>query len=239
MKDFLNGRKLLKGEGSLASKKKSASEITKIPVRLMESLNEKKKLLEFVKGMEDPTDQTVLVWYQGNLHLLRCRPSAFPNENLWYPLTAIGHEIRNAPLIARFVNKSFPKIDAFTRKMKQFRTSFVRNESPRNEEIDIIKTTNQEDYYRKLRAFVNRPTSVSKPGFRTRRIMYNRRNRDASLASKDCPNCPPRYYQYTKDKFFDFLELETIVVPNQSNTGIPTAKFTEINGFGQLCSPSD
>ncbi|CAD6504371.1 BgTH12-06102 [Blumeria graminis f. sp. triticale] len=239
MKDFLNGRKLLKGEGSLASKKKSASEITKIPVRLMESLNEKKKLLEFVKGMEDPTDQTVLVWYQGNLHLLRRRPSAFPNENLWYPLTAIGHEIRNAPLIARFVNKSFPKIDAFTRKMKQFRTSFVRNESPRNEEIDIIKTTNQEDYYRKLRAFVNRPTYVSKPGFRTRRIMYNRRNRDASLASKDCPNCPPRYYQYTKDKFFDFLELETIVVPNQSNTGIPTAKFTEINGFGQLCSPSD
>ncbi|SZF00949.1 unnamed protein product [Blumeria hordei] len=69
MKNSPNARKFVKAESSLAFKKESACEITNIPVRLMKNLGGKEELLEFVKGIDDAADQTVLVWSQGSLHL--------------------------------------------------------------------------------------------------------------------------------------------------------------------------
>ncbi|CAD6506535.1 BgTH12-07762 [Blumeria graminis f. sp. triticale] len=240
MKNFLSGRKLLKGEGSLASRKKSAGEITNIPVRLMKNMSEKEEFLTFVKGIKDPTDQTVLVWYQGNLHLLHRRPSKFPRQNLWNPLTLIGHELENAPLLAKFVNKSFPQIDEFTRKMKQFRTSFVRDDLNINLVENTIRTMNHEMFYRLPRMFDEIPGYVHGPDFKRRHNIYIQENPDTSLSVKDYPNCPPRYYQYANPNNFVLSMFgEIISVPSQFDNVLPTAKFTEIPGFGQLCIPSD
>ncbi|VDB96402.1 BgtAc-31588 [Blumeria graminis f. sp. tritici] len=240
MKNFLKERKLLKRQGKLASKEISASEITKIPVMLMKNFSEMKELLGFVKGIEDPTNQTVLVWYQGNLHLLHRRPSKFPRQNLWNPLTLIGHELENAPLLAKFVNKSFPQIDEFTRKMKQYRTSFVRDDLNIELGANTIKTWYDETYYRLPRHFVRIPEYVQSPDFISRFNNYIQENPDTSLSVKDFPNCPPRYYKYTNiNELTNNAFGEIIKLPSQLNNRSPTAKFTEIPNFGQLCVPSD
>ncbi|CAD6501951.1 BgTH12-02195 [Blumeria graminis f. sp. triticale] len=74
-----------------------------------------------LRGEDNASDKQALVWFQGNLHLLKQTLTDINGYHSWSPITSIGSEIYNGEMITNFIYDNLPSIEEFTKIMGDFK----------------------------------------------------------------------------------------------------------------------
>ncbi|VDB85971.1 BgtE-10012 [Blumeria graminis f. sp. tritici] len=217
---------------------------------------------QLLKGSKANSDTQAMVWFQGNLHLLRQTRSDTNGQNLWIPITSIGKESTNGALIMNFIYDNLPGIYEFTKIMHDFgmlektlnaahipsdeRTPQISddkicaNSNPEKcgEKIPISGQKYSKTHFGKIDNFPTYLNSrISSLGLRCEvRFVH----RTGLFRKKNCIFSP----RYVRRSIFQsqtwinsWKSYRLLKVPPQTNAKVAADSFIELNAEGTLCGP--
>ncbi|CCU82856.1 putative Bgh-specific protein [Blumeria hordei DH14] len=217
---------------------------------------------QLLKGRKANSDTQAMVWFQGNLHLLRQTKSNTNGHNLWIPITSIGKESTNGALIMNFIYDNLPGIYEFTKIMSDFRMlektlnaantpsnqrtpqisndKICANSDPEKCSDKIHKSGHKytNTHFGKIDAF---PTYLNdRIGSLGLRCQVRFVHRSGLFRNKICIFSP----RYVRRSIFQsqtwinsWKNHRLLKVPPQTNAKVVADRFIELGAEGTLCDP--
>ncbi|CAD6506518.1 BgTH12-07745 [Blumeria graminis f. sp. triticale] len=188
-----------------------------------------------------------MAWFQGHLHIFEQRVSDDDDHTWWYPLTRIGQEDSNAPIIVDFIYQAIPQISWFMNVIIGFNKLMVTTSLP-----SLMLNASQEEsnkaYHNRNPENFDHPKYIYDEQFSDRRKDYIQFKfcKDTSKLLNNL-GLPTSEYdesfgchvpKYMSDEE-SIGQLKTIKLPPQSDTSVPAETFTSQPGKGWLCDERD
>ncbi|CCU82113.1 unnamed protein product [Blumeria hordei] len=213
------------------------------PIRLESFLSEGELLRD--RGLV--IRPNAMAWFQGHLHIFEQRVSDDDDHTWWYPLTSIGQEDTNAPIIVEFIYQAIPQISWFMNVIIGFNKLMVTTSLP-----GLMLNASQEEssktYQNRNPENLDHPKYIYDEEFLERRKDYIQFKfcKDTSKLLNNL-GLPTSEYdesfgchvpKYMSDEE-SIGQLKMIKLPPQSDTSLPAETFTRQPGEGWLCDERD